>query len=99
MNRQQFWVGLRSISLERTLTPIEGNGIETTDRLRRTTTKRIVTPRLEIGSESFTGNQIRSAQIHTHEDGHSEFRSASVTLKTPFEGRWDYDAAVRIYVN
>ena len=68
-----------------------------TDRPRRTTTKRIINPRLEIGNESFSENQIGSAQIHTHEDDHSEFRSASVTLNPPFEGRWDYHARVRIY--
>ena len=79
--------------------PIEDNGRETTDRPRRTTTKRIINSRLEIGGESFVGNQIRSAQIHTHEDEHSEFRSASVILNPPFEGRWDYHAGVRIYEN
>ncbi len=50
-----------------------------------------------MGNESFSENQIGSAQIHTHEDDHSEFRSASVTLNPPFEGRWDYHARVRIY--
>ena len=78
-------------------TPIEDDGTGTTDGSRRTTTKRIVNPRLEIGSESFTGKQIGSAEIHTHEDGHSEFRSASITLDPPFEGRWDYNARVRVY--
>ena len=68
-----------------------------TDREIRTTTKKIISPRLEIGSESFAENQIASAQIHTHQDGHSEFRSASVTLNPPFEGRWDYHGRVRIY--
>ncbi|MYB48110.1 MAG: hypothetical protein F4X72_02345 [Dehalococcoidia bacterium] len=68
-----------------------------TDRTRKTTTKRIINPSLEIGSESFSNNQIGSAKIHTHEEGRSEFRSASVTLNPPFEGRWDYHAEVRIY--
>ena len=68
-----------------------------TDREIRTTTKKIISPRLEIGSESFAENQIASAQVHTHQDGHSEFRSASVTLNPPFEGRWDYHGRVRIY--
>ena len=76
---------------------IEADGNGTTDRPRTTTTKRIVNPRLEIGSESFAGNQIGPAQLHTHKDAHSEFRSASVTLHPPFEGRWDYHAGVRIY--
>ena len=66
-------------------------------RPRKTTTKRIINPRLEMGSESFAEGQIESAQIHTHEDDHSEFRSASVTLNPPFEARWDYHAVVRIY--
>ncbi len=77
--------------------PIEDDGVGASDRPRRTTTKRIINPRLEIGSESFAGNQIDSAHIHTHEDKRSEFRSASVTLNPPFEGRWDYHAGVRIY--
>ena len=78
------------------LLPKEDGEIGTTDPPRRTTTKRLVNPRLEIGSESFTGSQICSALIHTHEDGRSEFRSASVTLSPPFEGRWDYHAGARV---
>ena len=77
--------------------PIEVDGIRNTDQPRRTTTKRIINPRFEIGSVSFWGNQIGSAQIHTHKNCHSEFRSASVTLNPPFEGRWDYHAGVRIF--
>ncbi len=67
------------------------------DQSRRTSTKRLNNPRLEIGSECFAGHQIDSAQIHTHEEKHSAFRSASVTLNPPIEGRWDYHAEVRIY--
>ena len=63
----------------------------------KTTTNRIINPRLEIGNEFFSGHQIDSAQIHTHEEKHSEFRSASVTLNPPFEGRWDYHEIVRVY--
>ena len=63
----------------------------------KTTTNRIINPRLEIGNESFSEHQIESAQIHTHEDDHSRFRSASVTLNPPFEGRWDYHEIVRVY--
>lgn len=76
---------------------ISENGIEANDRPKRTITRSIINPRLEIGRESFAGNQIGSAQIHLHQDSHSEFRSASVTLSTPFQGRWDYHSEVRIY--
>ena len=54
---------------------------------------------MEIGSESFSANQIESAHLHTHKGDASGFRSASVTLNPPFEGRWDYHAVVRIYEN
>ena len=67
------------------LLPTGNDGGEPTDRPRRTTTKRIVNPRLEIGSVSFEENQVGTAQIHTHQDDHSEFRSASVTLNPPFK--------------
>lgn len=76
---------------------IGNDGGRTSDRLRWTTTIRIDSPRLEIGSECFTENQIDSAYVHTHIDKHSEFRSASITLNPPFEGRWDYHGGVRIY--
>ena len=77
--------------------PIENDGVGTSDRPKGTTSKSIENPRLEIGSESFAESQIDSAYIHTHKDEHSEFRSASVTLKPPPEERWDYRGGVRIY--
>ena len=69
----------------------------TTERQCKTTTRPILNPRLEIGSESFSENQIGYAQIHTHSEGRSHFRSASVTLIPPFKDRWDYNAGVTIY--
>ena len=77
--------------------PEEGDEIGTAERPRRTTSKRITNPRLEIGSESFTENQIVSAHILTHSDDQAEFRSASVILNPPIKRRWDYHGEVRIH--
>ena len=68
-----------------------------TEGPKKTTTKKISNPRLDIGSESFAWDRIDSAQFHIHEDEHSQFRSASVTLKPQIEGSWNYHAEARIY--
>ena len=72
-----------------------GNGPN--DRSRRITTRELLNPRLEVGGETFLEEWVRSAQLHLHEDEFSEFRSASVTLNPPFDGRWDYLAETRLY--
>ena len=79
--------------------PVHGDdgGIGPNDRSRRITTRELLNPRLEVGGETFLEEWVRSAQLHLHEDEFSEFRSASVTLNPPFDGRWDYHAETRLY--
>ena len=77
--------------------PEDGDETGTAERPGRKTTRSIIKPRLEIGSESFAEDQIVSAQIHIHSDDQAEFRSASVILNPPLERRWDYHGEVRIH--
>ena len=68
-----------------------------TEQSSKTTTRPILNPRLEIGSDTFCGNQIELAQIHIHSDGRSKSRSASVILIPPIEFAWNYHAGVKVY--
>ena len=75
--------------------PEADDGDATTNPANGTITRRIVNPRLEIGDRSFSGDQIRCAEVHLHE-GKSR-RSASLMLNPPLEARWDYREEARVY--